>query len=90
MAESKTKSRTFRRIKKKAPANRILMHFVKRKPAKAHCSVCGAVLKGVPTGLSKELSKMSKTQKRPERPFGGVLCSKCARKAVKTYARSLK
>jgi len=90
MAESKTKSRTFRRIKKKTPSNRIVTHYAKRKPAKAKCGACGAFLKGTARETPKKLAKLSKTQRRPERAYGGVLCSVCARKAVKAYARGLK
>ena len=32
---------------------------------------------------------MSKTSKRPERPFGGVLCSSCMRVRVRYAARDV-
>ena len=31
--------------------------------------------------------KLAKSQKRPNRPFGGYLCPKCARKHFKDEAR---
>jgi ribosomal protein L34E len=31
---------------------------------------------------------MPKTQKRPERPFGGMLCSACMRRKIITNNRS--
>ena len=34
-----------------------------------------------------EIGKLAKSQKRPNRPFGGYLCPKCARKHFKTEAR---
>ena len=87
MAESKTKSRTFRRITKKTPGNRSAKFFVKKKPSKAACGHCGIILKGISTRSHK---KLSKTQRRPERPFGGVLCSKCSRENIKSMARAVK
>jgi len=90
MAESKTKSRTFRRVIKKTPSNKIVLHFVKRKHKKAICGSCGAALKGTGQETPRKHNKRSKSQKRPERPFGGVLCSSCARRTIKLMARSLK
>jgi len=40
-------------------------------------------LVGVPKGRDSEIRKMPKTKKRPERPFGGKLCSSCMRREVK-------
>ena len=34
-----------------------------------------------------EINKLSKSHKRPNRPYGGYLCSKCARKHFKNEAR---
>jgi len=90
MAEAKTKSRTFRRIKTKIPGNRSVMHYAKRRPSKAQCAACGAFLKGTPRETPKKIAKLSKTQRRPERAYGGVLCSRCARSKIKSYARELK
>lgn len=46
------------------------------------CGNCGAVLKGVPRELPFKMRSMTKTKKRPERPFGGVLCSRCMRQTI--------
>jgi len=34
------------------------------------------------------MRNMPKTKKRPERPFGGVLCSKCSREEIVSRIRS--
>lgn len=83
MAEGKIKSRTFRRIKVKVPGGRTTTHYKLRKPKAAHCGICGAVLKGVPRERPVKMRTLAKTKKRPERPFGGVLCSKCSRAKIK-------
>ena len=83
MAEGKIKSRTFRRVKVKLPGNRITVQYRKRKPKQARCASCGKALHGIPRERPYKMRKMAKTQKRPERPFGGALCSICMRKKIK-------
>ncbi|MBI2129611.1 50S ribosomal protein L34e [Candidatus Woesearchaeota archaeon] len=81
--EGKTKSRTFRRVFVKTPGGKTVIHYEKRKPSKAHCANCGSVLSGVPRERPFKMMKMGKTEKRPERPYGGMLCSKCMRLKIK-------
>ena len=57
-----------------------VLRYKKKKPSKHVCAECGAVLHGVPRGRPYEIGKLAKSQKRPNRPFGGYLCPKCARK----------
>jgi len=84
MAQSKTKSRTFRRIRRRNVSG-IVTKYTRRRPSKAHCAVCGEILHGVSSGL--HIAKTSKTERRPERPFGGMLCSGCSRTVHKKSAR---
>lgn len=88
MPAGKHKSRSFRRVFRKTPGARTVLHYVRRKPSPAQCSMCGKVLAGVPRATKAELANMPKTQKRPERPFGGVLCSSCSRQVIKADVRS--
>jgi large subunit ribosomal protein L34e len=81
VAPNKTKSRTYRRIHVTTPGGNKILHYKRRKPKAAHCA-CGAVLKGVPRELPTFMQNMPKTQKRPDRPFGGVLCTRCMRKKI--------
>jgi len=87
MPEGKHKSRSMRRVYTKLPGGRVTIHYEKRKPGKACCARCGAVLAGVPHAITSKLRQMAKTEKRPSRPYGGVLCSKCMRMAMKEKAR---
>ena len=86
----KRKSRTFRRIYTKTPGGKTRVMYKKRKPAKAKCAVCKAILAGVPRDRPYKIKKLSKTQKRPERPYGGVLCSRCLKKLMVEKARVIK
>ena len=84
MVAGRFRSRTFRRIKKKLPGNRVALRYEKRAHSKAHCGSCGAVLPAVRTGKATELRNLPKTAKRPERPYGGVLCSRCMREKIRS------
>lgn len=87
MVRGNLRSRTFRRVFVHTPGNKTVMHYRRRKPNFAQCADCGVRLKAVPRGLPAELKNMPKTMKRPERPFGGVLCSACSRDRIITSVR---
>lgn len=82
MVRGSQRSRTLRRIYVKTPKHTKLVH-AKRKPSKAHCANCGKILPGVASERPYKMSKLSKTQKRPDRPYAGMYCSACARKVIK-------
>jgi large subunit ribosomal protein L34e len=65
------------------------MHYVKRKPRKQLCGKCGALLNGVPRERPVAMRTMAKTKKRPERPFGGVLCTRCMRLTMIARVRNV-
>ena len=65
----------------------MVLQYKKRKPGVAKCGSCGAVLKGVARARPYKMQNMSKTKKRPTRPYAGVLCSKCLRKVMIEKAR---
>ncbi|MBM3199448.1 50S ribosomal protein L34e [Candidatus Woesearchaeota archaeon] len=82
------RSRSYRRIRIRVPSGETRLFYKKRKPHKAKCSICGDVLKGVFRGNVAEMRNIAKTKKRPERPYGGALCSSCMRKAIVEKVRS--
>ncbi|MFH1668536.1 MAG: 50S ribosomal protein L34e [Candidatus Woesearchaeota archaeon] len=88
MVKPGQRSRTLRRVSVKTPGSRTTMHYRKRKPSKAICSKCGATLAGVPRERPYKMQKLAKTMKRPERPYGGVLCSSCTRRKVISESRA--
>lgn len=65
------------------------VHYKLRKPGKAQCASCSNHLSGVPHKRPFALRRLAKTKRRPERPFGGVLCSKCSTKLIKERARNV-
>ena len=88
MVERKLRSRSLRRVYKKTPGARNVIHYEGKKPKVARCPVTGDKLKGVPRENPSKMKKMPKSSKRPERPFGGVLSSKASRSVLKRKARS--
>lgn len=87
MVRGMFKSRTLRRVKVKTPGGKTVTHYRKRKPSHAKCGTCGAKLSGVPRERPYKMQTMSKSEKKPERPFGGNLCSACTREKIKLKAR---
>jgi large subunit ribosomal protein L34e len=89
MPEPYKRSRSLRRVKIKTPGARNVIHYEKRKPQAAHCGDCGKPLSGVPRARPSELKSIPKTQRRPQRPYGGVLCTACTRKKMVNMARNI-
>jgi len=87
MVRPSLRSRSLRRVFRKVPGNRASLQYKKRKPKAARCGSCHGILKGIPRELPYKMSSMAKSKKRPERPFGGVLCSRCMRQAIIDKAR---
>lgn len=82
------RTRSWRRVKRVTPGGRLVVHYEKRKPGKAKCAICGTELHGVPALRPSKLGKLAKTEKRPERPYGGVICPKCLMRGLKVAVRA--
>jgi len=87
MPANRFRSRSYKRMRKNTPGGVNVLRYKKKKPSKHVCAECGAILHGVPRGRPYEIAKLSKTSKRPSRPYGGYLCTKCMRKHFKEEAR---
>ena len=83
MPKPAQKSTSRRRIKVNIPSGKAVIHYVRRKPNQARCGVCRKQLHGVASGFSAKVRALSKSERRPERPYGGNLCSTCMREAMK-------
>jgi len=90
MVAGKYKSRTLRKVFVKVPGNSVRVHYRRRKPGRAKCAVYGTPLIGVARANTSGMRNISKTEKRPERPYGGVLSSKAMREKMKEKARAIK
>ncbi|MBI5229143.1 50S ribosomal protein L34e [Candidatus Micrarchaeota archaeon] len=81
------KRRWKRKVKRKSPSGKAIVFYKRRKPSHAVCALCGSKLGGVPKGRPSEIGKLSLTEKRPERLFGGVLCHACCETVLKEKTR---
>jgi len=87
MPSGKHKSGRYRKIFVKTPGAKNVVHYRESKPNKAICGNCRKPLLGVPRDRPAVFGKLAKTERRPERPYGGVLCSACTRNLHKQKAR---
>ena len=81
MTAPRHRSRSLRRIFRKTAKGVKLVHK-KRKPKKQSCPETGSKLSGVKRRLPSEIKNLNKSQKRPERAYGGVLSPKASRRAI--------
>ncbi len=89
MVAPNKRSRSKRRVAVRTPGSKIVTHYKARRPKLGRCFVTGEILKGVPRASASALHTMAKSKKRPQRPYGGVLSSKAARRLIITEARAL-
>ncbi len=78
------RTRSFRKDRVTTPGGKVKIHYSKKQPGIAKCGNCKKPLSGVPRKLPTELKKLKKTQKRPDRPYGGTLCSPCTKAKMKS------
>ncbi|MDD5177732.1 MAG: 50S ribosomal protein L34e [Candidatus Nanoarchaeia archaeon] len=57
------------------------------KPRQPCCGNCGQILKGTINVKTYRQGTIARTKKRPERKYGGVLCSRCSRQKIKDEVR---
>ncbi|MBT3582876.1 50S ribosomal protein L34e [Candidatus Woesearchaeota archaeon] len=72
---------------RRTPGNRTVTHTKPKKTGYHECALCHGILHGTPRGTVVQIRKMKKSERRPTRPFGGQLCSKCTRKVMSFRAQ---
>jgi len=78
---------SLKQVRKRTPGGKVKIVYKHKRPGKHVCAICKEVLHGKPRGRPVEIRKLSKSERRPERPFGGMLCSKCSRKIISLRAK---
>lgn len=66
----------------KTPGGRLVWRPVDFKRGKARCAWCHQELHGIPSLPKAKIRKIAKSSKRPERPYGGYICSKCLKSGL--------
>ena len=87
MPARRFRSRTYKRRHISVPGG-VSVRFVEKKRKVSKCARCGGPLAGVPRASPGGLMVMPKSSRRPTRPYGGNLCSACARQAIKEAVRA--
>lgn len=89
MVRPSDRSRSLRKMFVKTPGGRTVKHLKRKKPSIAKCGKCRAMLAGIPRLRPFKMRNLGKSKKRPERPYGGILCSSCMRKLFVDKARKI-
>lgn len=76
-----------KKIKIKTPGGRIVIREKKRRPKAALCARCKKPLSGVVRDIPSKIKKLSKTERRPSRIYGGYLCLDCTKELLRERAR---
>ena len=80
------RTRFIRKVFRRTPGGRTVIHFERRKKSPMRCGRCGAILSGVPVD-ERDRKRLPRTSKRPQRMFGGVLCPRCLAEVIKSMVR---
>lgn len=72
----------------KVSGNNVKVVMKKASPGAAICGNCGSKLHGIPRMKIGKFKNLALSKKRPNRPYGGNLCSRCTRLEVIRRARS--
>lgn len=80
------KSRSKKRIHVRIPSGKSVLRFKEKRPGKPE-SPTGKSLPGTARGTKTEIGRLTKTQRRPSRPYGGVLNSPELRVIMRTRAQ---
>lgn len=84
MVAPRLRSNSLAKKIKKTPGGKKVTHHRKKSAKAAKCAECGRALLGVPRSRT---SKLARSKRVPNRPFGGNLCSICTRSALKKQIR---
>jgi len=87
MVRPRLRTRTLKRKRVRTPGNRLVTHYKRKKPSVAKCAICKKPLHGVPRLNPVQMRKLAKSKRRPERPYGGNLCSSCMRDLLRKTVR---
>lgn len=72
----------------RTPGGKTKIHYRRRRNSPARCAETGQVLPGVPRGNKTDIRGLPKNQRRPDRPYGGVLSSRAMRRKMVEKARA--
>ena len=80
-------SGVFRKSQRKTPGGRTVVHYDYKLHSKHICAICHEFLHGKPRVRPAEMKNLAKSERKPERPFGGMLCPRCSRRVISLRAK---
>jgi large subunit ribosomal protein L34e len=89
MPRPSERTKTKKRIRVRVPGGHRNTHFRKEKVNPACCRRCGRVLSGFSCSAPSKISKLSSSEKKVERVYGGQLCPDCLQYLLKREVRNL-
>ena len=78
-----------KKIKVRTTGGKLVIKRRKERPGVTLCAMCKEPLHGTKRRIPSKIKKISKTEKRPSRLYGGYLCAKCTKELVKEKARMI-
>jgi len=87
MPKPSLRTRSKKRVQRKVLGGRTTIHYEKEKSKPAKCSRCSQTLHGIPRCHPSELRKLTRSQRRIMRMYGGQLCANCLRELLKEAVR---
>ncbi len=77
------RSKSQKRKKLKTPGHQNVIHYWRKKPSKAQCSLCKKPLQSIPRVRQTKMKKIDKTARSVNRLESGRYCPKCLQKQIK-------
>ena len=87
MPRPSKRTRSRKRSPKRLPGGGTTTHYKKEKVGAPRCSRCNRVLSGIPGLAQSKKGKLTASQKRTQRMYGGQLCHLCLRDLLKHTVR---
>lgn len=82
------RTRSRKRSQKRVPGGLTTVHYKKEKVGVMRCARCNRVLAGVPRLTPSKTSKLTASQRRIQRIYGGNLCHICLQDMLKQAVRA--
>lgn len=87
MVAPRLRSRSTKRLQRRTATRKGVAIYKAKRVSRAVCADCGNYMNAVPNRSVVGMRKLAKTEKRPERVFGGVLCHNCVERILKQKIR---
>jgi len=87
MPRPSQRTRSRKRSIKQLPGGGTATHYKKEKIKASRCARCNQVLSGIPRLAQSKMGKLTASQKRIQRQYGGQLCHTCLQDLLKHAVR---